>query len=453
MTVANTSQVWAVESGHVMRSKRGASVLVVSVVVAVMALAGCSSGGDEESPAGPAQSATTPITVLVDETRRAPAEQWAKAHPSPAITVQVADNSQGAIPAKIALAKKSGEKLPDVVFLSQPDELSTLAANPVNYPLDLTGAAGATTLGAFAKGSVDRCTFQGKVYCLPNDIGQTVLYYNKTLFRQWGYSVPTTFEQWRSLGERVAKEHPGYSLGSVSGRYGTDGYYGSSGCPLNASSSPTEVKINVEDPACARVNAVIGPMMANGSLSTLDPFDTSYVKTVASGKLLAAVAPSWFGAYGIKPNYKKAGDYAVAPMPVWSGASEAYSGAVGGGLWLVSASSPNVKAATDFVVAMTTDEKILVAGATYPASTAGATAWLRATSADPWYAQDPAPVYVAQAGKINPSLGYVRYQTQLLDAFNSTVIAGKGKDIDGALKVFGQRITQAAEATGYSVSK
>jgi multiple sugar transport system substrate-binding protein len=153
----------------------------------------------------------------------------------------------------------------------------------------------------------------------------------------------------------------------VSGRYGTDAYYGSSGCPLNASSSPTEVKINVTDPACARVNAVIGPLMANGTLSTLDPFDANYVKTVSGGKLLAAIMPSWFGAYGIKPNYKKNGDYAVAAMPTWAGASDTTSGAVGGGLWLVSATSGNVKAATDFVKALTTDEKILVAGATYPA--------------------------------------------------------------------------------------
>lgn len=422
-------------------------------VSAVVALAGCSSSDDGGSANGTPQSSTAPITVLVDETRRKPAEEWAKANPSPGITVQVADNSQGAIPAKIALAKNSREKLPDVIFLSQPDELSTLAANPVNYPLDLSKAVGAATLSSFAKGSVERCTFQGKVYCLPNDIAQTVLYYNQTLFKEWGYTVPTTFEEWRALGERVTKEHPGYSLGSVSGRYGTDAYYGSSGCPLNASSSPTEVKINVADQACTRVNAVIGPMMANGSLSTLDPFDTTYVKTVADGKLLAAIAPSWFGAYGIKPNYKKNSDYAVAPMPIWAGANEAHSGAVGGGLWVVSASSANIKAATDFVVAMTTDEKILVAGATYPANTAGAAAWLTATSSDPWYAQDPAPVYVAQAGKINRSLGYVRYQTQLLDAYNSTVIAGKGKDIDEAMKVFGQRITQAAQAAGYTVSK
>jgi multiple sugar transport system substrate-binding protein len=280
-----------------------------------------------------------------------------------------------------------------------------------------------------------------------------VLYYNKALFDKWGYTVPTTFAAWRELGERVVAEHPGYSLGTVSGRYGSDAYYGSSGCPLNSSSSPTEVKINVADPACTRVNAVIGPMMANGSLSTLDPFDTTYVASIAKGKLLAAVAPSWFGAYGIKPNYKRAGEFAVAPMPKWEGADDAYSGAVGGGLWLVSATSPNVQAAVDFVKAMTTDEKIAVASPTYPAHVPGAEAWLKATTADTWYAQDPAPVYVEQAGKISPTLGYVRYQTQLLDAYNSTIVAGKGKDIDGSLAAFGEKITQAARAAGYTVSQ
>ena len=435
-------------------SNRRVAVVLVSAVAALTACSSGGSGGTSQTVGNATkQDPTTPITVLVDETRKAPAEAWAKAHPSPAITVQVADNTQGAIPSKISLAKKSGEKLPDVVFLSQPDELATLAANPVNYPLDLKTVVDAGTIASFAKGSVDRCTFQGKVYCLPNDIAQTVLYYNKTLFDQWGYTVPTTFDAWRELGEKVAKEHPGYSLGSVSGRYGTDAYYGSSGCPLNAATSPTDVKINVTDPACTRVNAVIGPLMANGTLSTLDPFDANYVKTVSSGKLLAAIMPSWFGAYGIKPNYKKNGDYAVAAMPTWAGASDTTSGAVGGGLWLVSATSGNVKAATDFVTALTTDEKILVTAPTYPANTAGAAAWLKTTSADKWYAQDPSSVYAAQAGKISPTLGYVRYQTQLLDAYNATIVAGKGKDIDAALTAFGERITQAAQAAGYTVAK
>jgi multiple sugar transport system substrate-binding protein len=193
-----------------------------------------------------------PITVLVDETRREPAQTWAATQTEYDITVEVADNTQGAIPSRIALATRGGEDLPDVVFLSQPDEISSLVTNPVNYPLDLTGVVDAEVLGSFAAGTVERCTFEGRVYCLPNDIAQTVLYYNKALFEQFGYEVPTTFTQWRELGDRVAIENPGYSLGSVSGRYGTDGYYGSSGCPLNESSSATDVRIDVSAEECTR---------------------------------------------------------------------------------------------------------------------------------------------------------------------------------------------------------
>jgi multiple sugar transport system substrate-binding protein len=436
-----------------MRNK-GTAVLACASVVVMMAACGSGDDGAAGTTDSDAeQSSDAPITVLVDETRRQPAEDWAKVNTDVEITVEVADNSQGAIPSKIALAKKGGGDLPDVIFLSQPDEISTLAANPVNYPLDLTGVVEDGVLESFADGSVERCTFEGKVLCLPNDIAQTVLYYNKKLFTDFGYTVPTTFAEWRELGDEVAAEHPGYSLGTVSGRYGADGYYGSSGCPLNESSSPTEVRIDVTDEACTRVNDVIGPMMANGTLSTLDPFDTTYVSTITEGKLLAAIAPSWFGAYGIKPNYATTGEWAVAAMPTWDGADEGLSGAVGGGLWLVSADSENVEAAVEFVTAMTTDEAILVAGATYPAHEAGAEAWLASTAADTWYAEDPSATYVEQAGKISPSLGYVRYQTQLLDAYSSTVVASKGKDLDGALAAFGEKITQAAAAAGYSVSK
>lgn len=417
----------------------------IALPLSIIALAGCS------APDGAAvtQDDKAPITIWVDGTRLDLSNQWAKDHPEYDVKVESVDG----ITQKVSLAVKAGSGIPDIIFLGEPSEISTLLTNSVNYPLALNDLVPQKTLDGFAAGSVEKCTYDGKAYCLPNDTAQTVLFYNKTLFDQFGYTVPTTFDEWEALGEKVAAEHPGYSLGTMNGRYGLDGYFGSSGCTYNQATSPTDVKIDLTSDACTRVTDVMGPMVQNGSLSTLDFFDTAYIQTITEGKLLAAIAPSWMGLYGIKPNYVANGDYAVAPMPTWDGAETNYSGAVGGGLWVAYSGTKNQKAVSEFMIAETTDPALIGTGPGYPADTASADVWLKAVASDPWYAEDPSDALKDAAAKISPTLGFVRYQAQIADAYTNIVVKNAAGDLKKAVTDFGSEITKAAEAAGYTVSK
>ena len=419
------------------------------VVVSSLVLAAC--GGHGVSKAGVAQQSAAPITIWVDDTRTRPAQEYAAAHPELKATIKSVDNTHGNISAQIALAVKAGKDVPDAVFLSYPDELANMLVNPVNYALPLDDVVGPDVLSGFAKGSTAACTFDGKTYCLPNDLAQTVLYYNKSLFEQFGYTVPKTSDEWLALGLRVGKEHPGYSLGSVNSRYGLNGYYGSSGCEFNASSAPTTVSIDVKSQACTRVDDVIGPLMANSTLSPLDPFDAAYTPVVKSDKLLATISPAWMGEYGIKPNAPQKGAWAVAPMPLWKGATTNTSGTAGGGIWVVSALSTNQAGAARFVSGMATDPTVQGASPSYPAATAAADVWLKKVSQDDWYAEDPSAVYRDAAGRISPTLGFVRFQVQAEDAFNATILRSRGQDIGAALTAFGEQLTKAAQSASYTV--
>src|SRR5919201_206173 len=49
---------------------------------------------------------------------------------------------------------------------------------------------------------------KGWLVCLQDNLAQEVLYVNKKRMAQFGYAVPTTWQQWAALGARVAKEHP-----------------------------------------------------------------------------------------------------------------------------------------------------------------------------------------------------------------------------------------------------
>ena len=430
-----------------MKSKSVVTSLAL-LIVGTVALAGCSAGATK--PAVP-QDKNAAITVWVDDTRTQPAKDFAAAHPDVKAKIVSVDNTHGNIASQISLATKAGKDVPDVVFLSYPDEIASLVANSVSYPLALDEPVGKKTLDGFAAGSTAACTFGGKTYCLPNDLAQTVLYYNKTLFDQFGYTVPTTFDGWLSLGEKLGAEHPGYTLGSISSRYGLNGYYGSSQCRFNDSSDPTTVTIDTAADECTRVNKVVGPLLANKTLSTLDPFDPAFVPQVKDGKLLATISPAWMGEYGIKPNFTQNGQWAVAAMPTWAGAQKNFSGAVGGGIWVVSSKSKNQGAAVKFAVGMTTDIAVQSKSSGYPAFVAAADAWLKAAATDPWYASDPTSVYKEAAAKITPTLGFVRYEVQLEDSFNATILKNGASGIDGALQEFGSQAKSAAESAGYTV--
>jgi len=401
-----------------------------------------------------------PLTVWVDGNRSTQAQAYKAAHPDLHITIDVVDASQGSNTSKIALAEKAGSGIPDVIFLGSPDEISTLSANPINYPLALNDLVPEDVLNGFPEGSLHRCTYGGKIYCLGNDTGQTVLWYNKVQFDAWGYTVPKTFEEFKALGIKLAVEHPNYNLGTINGRYGVDAFFGSSGCPIIDATSVTGAKINTADPKCTRVGDVIGPLIANGSLSTLDLFDKNFTAHVAAGQVVAMVGASWTADFAFKPmttdsgtSFNAKGKYAAAPMPTWSGESTNWSGAVGGGIWIVSAKAKNRQAAVDFAIAMTTSPAIAKTQTTYPAYGPSADIWLKAKAVDPWYAEDSGPVLKAAAAHINPADTYVRYQTQALDSFNHTVIANGATDMAGALKAWGNQVTQAAESAGYTVSK
>lgn len=435
--------------------KNRAVLAATLATLTVLGAAGCSSGAG----AAPKSDPKAPLTVWVDAGRVDQAKAYAKAHPEVKITVNSVASGAGDVTTKISLAKKANSAVPDVVFITTPEEITNLVVNPINYPLALNDLVPKKTQDGYP-GTNAQCTYNGKLYCLRNDIGQTVFWYNKPLFEKWGYTVPKTFQEFKQLGLDLGKNHPGYSLGTVSGSYGLDSFFGSSGCPILDATSVTAVKIDTADPKCTRVGDVISPLLANGTLSNLDLWDKTYVSQVAAGKMVGMIGPSWEADFALKPwttdsgaPFDGKGKYAAAPMPTWDGEKTNWSGGAGGGIWVVSATTKNPKAAVAFATAMTTDPAIAKTQGTYPAYGPSADVWLKAKDTDTWYAENPAQVLKDAAAKINPADGYVRYQSQLLDSYNATVVKNGASDMAGALKEFGAQADKMAKAIGYTVSK
>jgi multiple sugar transport system substrate-binding protein len=147
-----------------------------------------------------------------------------------------------------------------------------------------------------------------------------------------------------------------------------------------------------------------------------------------------------------------AGALAAGAMPSWPGEETNWSGARGGGIYVVSAHSKNIEGAVAAAVFAATDPGYQGTAPTYPAYKPAAELWLEKVSTDPFYAEDPSAVMIDAADKINPAASATRYPVE--GSINATVVAAvkAGQTIESALEALQTQLAGLAASSGYSVS-
>jgi multiple sugar transport system substrate-binding protein len=200
--------------------------------------------------------------------------------------------------------------------------------------------------------------------------------------------------------------------------------------------------------------ALLDSLIKNRTLSTASVFSSEFDKNQA-GRILMLPGPAWFGGALFQGTFKTPpGRIAVAPMPQWSGDPAPSVGNVGGGTWLLSAHSANLKAATDFLTWVTTssDYQGKVAPG-FPAYSAAADVWLANQTSSGYYAGDITRPLRTAAGQVWPGWGYGQFSQEAIWA--ATVIPGltSGKTITSLLPAWQSAIVNYARSDGYKVSQ
>jgi ABC-type glycerol-3-phosphate transport system substrate-binding protein len=357
----------------------------------------------------------------------------------------------------VALWNRAGSGWPDVVFDQNPQEVANLSDAQLHFTADLTNLVPKATLNNFAQVPLQQCTFGGKLYCLRNDIAPNVLWYNAKLMKQFGYAVPTSWEQYQAIGLKVAKAHPGYIIGSFGDKFGLWAYLWPAGCPLNQVVGVDKVRINTSLPVCTKMAQLLDPLVANGSMSKLQPFDPAFIKLGNADKILMFVGAAWFtGMFETPASYNTPkGEMAAAAPLKWAADKTAVTGAEGGGAYFVSSHTQNMQAAVDLAVWMATNPIFQDASAKIqpglPAYIPDEARWLAGVASDPFWASNPVPAILTAAKEIGPAYGYVRFNTET--AFQNTAIAAvkSGKSIESSFSTLQSQLTQLAKIDGYTV--
>ncbi|MGC5567859.1 ABC transporter substrate-binding protein [Streptomyces sp. FR-108] len=446
-------------SGQERTLRKGRSTLLVGCVATVLLTVAACGGGTAAKTTkdgfaqAPQKDGT--LTVWVDATRMDAAKLYQKLHPEVKLNIVSYDgnaNGSNYLQTKVQLFNRTGKGYPDVVFSSQNNEASWAVDAGFAAPLN-KGLIPEATLARFAKGANDVCTVKGTVYCLRNDLAQSVLWYNAPLLKQFGYTVPTTWEEYQQLGEKVAKEHPGFLVGDAGDSFTPEIYLWASKCGANHITGPKSVSVNTTSDACTKMAKLLDVLIDNKSLSISGVFSTDFGKNKAD-KIMLMPGPAWYGGAIFKDTLKvPAKQIAVAPIPQWQGETTPATGNVGGGTWLLSQHSTHIKAGTDFLKWVTTDNAYQGEKAPgFPAYTPAAQTWLKGQDASGYFASDLKALTDA-ASQVWPEWGSGRFSQEAIWA--ATVKPGitQGKSIVSLLPAWQDSIVKYAKSNGYKVSQ
>jgi len=419
--------------------------LLAIPLLAVLGLGACAAGGEGEEATG-----TPEILLWTDSVREPAALQYAESVEGEVdVTIEVVDAFD--LQSRIQLFNTTGSGWPDLVF-AQPNDVAAWADPSNAYALNLDEYVDPAIFAGY-NGSNDWCLIDDSFYCLKNDLAQTVLWYDTVLFEELGLTVPTTMEEFAATALQL--EGTDYVAGAI----GDQNYYASylwpAQCPVSQVTAPNEVRIDPDSANCTKVHELVQPLVDAGVLDTRSSFDAGFISEVAqAGNVVMTLGPSWFGEFVIRPESSWAvpeDRIAAAPMPIWDGATEAYSGEWGGGIWVASSHAAFPQAAADAVVFLATDPGVAETAVTFPGYEPAYEAWSARISADTYYAEDIVPALVTQAGRISPLESPVRFNN--VGPIGSVLQAeiNAGSPVAEATRLFQENLIELAPGSGYTV--
>jgi multiple sugar transport system substrate-binding protein len=405
---------------------------------------------------------SAPITVLVDSARLAMVKAWEAAHPSIKLAVTTGDagaNGSGSLEEKVALANRVGHGWPDIMFSAEQNDVQKLGFSPFNYPAVLNnGLVPSSVLNNYAAGALAPCMVGKQLECLRNDMAFDVLWVNVPLMKQLGYTVPTTWQQWQAIGLDVAKNHPGYIIGELGDSYDDAIYLQAAQCHLNDVLASYSLLSNPNDPTCVNMANLLNPLLKDGTVPAVNGnvFGSTFGKTWG-GKVLMTVGPAWYSTAIFEGKGSvldaPAGTYAAYPPLIWAGTKHAWTGDVGGGLWILSShlSGTQLQAAANVLVGLATSNVSQLQSEGYPGYVPAAKVWIAAQDKSGLFATPLAPAFATAAPEVWPGWSQTPWDVFGLWAQNVTPNLTAGDTVSSQLSVMASAILNNAQSDGYQV--
>lgn len=426
-----------------------------------LALCTAMGAGTGISAAAPhAHAAKQSLTIWTDSARLPQVKLYAKDHPGVKVNIVSFDggaNGDGSIESKVALFNRIGHGWPDIIFSEEANDVQRLAAPQFqNFAAVLNkGLVSKSVLKNYATGALAPCMVGGKLECLRNDMAFDVLWVNVPLMKQFGYSVPKTWQQWQAIGEDVAKNHPGYIVGTGGDPFDDSIYLQAAQCPINDLVSQYKLLDNPNDGHCTRFGKLLDPLIADKSLPVVYVFASTFGKQYKD-KTLMLIGPAWysgaiFEGSGSSFNAPKDTWAAYPPLAWGSPSAKAWTGDVGGGLWIMSSHAANPKLAASAMVWLATSTPSQNLSQGYPGYRPAAKSWIAAQDKGGFFASPLAPTFAKAVNEVWPGFAESPWDPYGIWAANALPALTSGGTFSAQIPVVATQFANAAQSAGFQV--
>ncbi|MFI8509969.1 ABC transporter substrate-binding protein [Streptomyces sp. NPDC085460] len=366
-------------------TRRGLAA-ATAVLLGATALTACGSsdsGGEAGAGSGPVKLTYWAWAPGMDKV----AALWNAEHPDIQVTVQKQASGDDLVTKIITAAK--AHKGPDLVQ-AEYQALPTLVSN--DALADIAGEVKGVEK-QFAPGIWQQTTFGGDaVYALPQDSGPLMFFYREDLFKQYGLTVPTTWDEFAETARALKKKDPKKALTTFSAN--DSGLFAGLAQQAGAAWWTFEGekwKVGIDDAATRKVTDFWGGLVAEGAIDNQPMYTPAWNKALNTGEQLAWVSAVWAPGTLTTAAPDTKGKWAMAPLPQWTDGENA-TGSWGGSSTAVTSDSKNKAAAARFATWLNTDPEALAAlvkeSGIYPAATAAQTSGALAKAPD-YFANQP----------------------------------------------------------------
>lgn len=364
---------------------------------------------------------------------------------------------------KLLTALKAGSGAPDVVQLVQ----SALPQFIAGGGLRDLAPLGAQRYRPYIMPWAWHLVTQGtSVYAIPVDAGPSALFYNSTIFKAYGLSVPTTWDQYLSAAATLHKANPRLYMtyfppNNVEFFLNMAWAAGARPFVQTGSNSWT---INLTSAPMLKVAAFWATMLKKGFAQSSAVWSAGWIKSVGQGQYASLIGAAWSPSFQLGPYVKPGAGWRAAALPQWAQGTFV-TGNWGGSVYAVTTQSKYPAAALLFAAWLNTSREG-IAWNVRPFDQGGRAIWPVGTSAledqqllnQPVAALDGQRIWrlFTQASRaVDTRWQWSPWTTYLADRYSAEIpkaIAGQ-ESWAQALATIQHAVVQYAQQQGYTISQ
>lgn len=444
-------------------ARRALTALAVGTVAA-LALAGCSSSGDDASSGGNGDGSFDAVEAALEAGGEITYWSW-----TPSAEAQVAAFEEAYPNAKVNLvnagtnndeytklqnAIKAGSGAPDVVQIEyQAFPQFALTESFV----DLSQYGFADLEGDYSASTWNSVTDGDAIYGLPQDSGPMALFYNTTVFDELGLAVPTTWDEYYEAAKAIHAADPNAYITNDNGDAGfaTSMIWQAGGQPFETSG--TDVTIDLQDAGTARWTENWNRLVEEDLVAPTSSWSDEWFRGLGDGSIATLVIGAWMPGNLTSGAPDGAGNWRVAPMPTYDGTPA--SAENGGGGQAVTTQSENPELAAGFLWWLNNSEEsveIFLESGGFPSTTADLTDEEFLSEAPEYFGgQKINEILAAAADDVVEGWNYLPYQVYANSIFGDTVGQSyqNGTDLNEGLAAWQDALVEYGDSQGFSVNK